>query len=154
MTERSARRLLWITYLGAPLLVAVYVATSVDAATVHGARFVNPLTWGFANTWAYCRLLGRGELAGAMSRFVAFWRSDPWGNWVLVDHAGLKVLLCFFLAWDARRDGRRVWPYNVAIWIVGALAPLLYLLPRLRVVAETRATGRLEAPASVAEGIR
>lgn len=135
MTPRSARALLWITWLGSPILLACYLGTTWDATALRGGRFWNPVAWGTGNVFDALALLAAGEGRRVVADVVAFWRSDPWGNWVLIDHAGLKVLLCFLLSLDARASGRRAWPYNLAIWVVGALAPLLYMLPVLRAAA-------------------
>jgi len=63
---------------------------------------------------------------------LAFYRDEPWVKWVLIDHLGLKILLSFLVSWDAWKNGRRAWPYIMAMYVIGAIAPLLYFLPALR----------------------
>jgi hypothetical protein len=149
---RTARWLLWTTYLGFPVLVAFYVGTGWDGALHYGRRYVNPLSWGFSPVLNGCQEILRGAGGKALADLVSFYRSNPWGNWVLVDHMGLKVLLSFFMAWEARASRRRVWPYIVALYVVGALAPLLFFLPKVR--AACRAEERRLSVRSAAVGVR
>jgi hypothetical protein len=151
---RSARWLLWITYGGYPILLVLFIATAWDATGQYGWRFSNPVIWGFANFFAGCWHAAQGSGERVLGDLLAFYRSDPWGNWVLVDHLGLKILLSFLLCWDAWSSGRRVWPYVLALYVVGSLAPLFYFLPRLQAVRRAAMPHRARPAAAVVEGAR
>lgn len=128
----SSRWLLWIIYAGCPILAVLYLATTWDATHRYGPTYANPLIWGFKPFLEGAAATLAGQGAAVVRELSAFYRSDPWGNWVLVDHLGLKILLSFGLYGHARSRGRRSWPWIVAIYVVGALSPLLYLAPELR----------------------
>jgi hypothetical protein len=57
-------------------------------------------------------------------------RAASWGTQILLDLVISLGLVCTWLIGDARRRGRRAWPWVVATPIFGSLSPLLYLVVR------------------------
>lgn len=75
---------------------------------------------------------------GAYSLY-AMWQVGYFGIWqagmasvgawqVLLDFVIMSFLALGFIARDARRTGRRFWPYAVITVAAGSFGPLLYLL--------------------------
>lgn len=56
---------------------------------------------------------------------------DSPAAWQVVVDLALSLALVMAWVWhDARRHGRRFWPWLVAALLVGSIAPLVYLLRR------------------------
>lgn len=65
--------------------------------------------------------------AGYLGILLPHFRS--WGaGQVLADLAILAVLSCLWMVRDARRQGRRAWPYVALTLVAGSFGPLTYLL--------------------------
>jgi len=62
--------------------------------------------------------------------YLASLGPGSWGMQILLDLAIALGLVCAWLIRDARRRGRRAWPWVVGTPVFGSLAPLLYLLQR------------------------
>jgi hypothetical protein len=121
-----------MTYVAFLLLAGLYLWTTWDGYRVQGWRQLNPLVWGGASVVEGTGQILDGSGPGAFAQLLTFYRREPWVKWLMIDHLGLKLLVSFFLCWDAWAVGRRAWPYVTALYIIGSLAPLLYLLSRGR----------------------
>jgi hypothetical protein len=63
--------------------------------------------------------------------YVGLWQAcmANIGTWqLLLDFIIMSVLVIGYMARDARRTGRTVWPYAVITVAAGSFGPLLYLL--------------------------
>jgi hypothetical protein len=145
---RSARALLWVTYLGVPGLVGFYLWTGWDAARAAGWQLANPLVWGGSTLAAAAARAWARAGSGIGADLLAFYRAEPWAKWIMVDQAVLKLFLGLLMLRDARMRGRGIWPYMVGLIVVGAAAPLWYFASPLRRV--TSGWSHQARPASTA----
>jgi hypothetical protein len=79
--------------------------------------------------------------------YVGIWQAGmaSVGAWqVLLDLVIMSFITLGYMARDARRTGRTVWPFAVLTVAAGSFGPLLYLLLRK---SAAPANGRQQAPA-------
>ena len=56
--------------------------------------------------------------------------TSPWHTQIFLDLLVACVIIGSWMVVDARRRGKTVWPYIVAIPFTGSLSPLVYLIVR------------------------
>ena len=58
--------------------------------------------------------------------------ASPGSRQILADLTVMAILACTWLAADARRSGRKAWPWVLMTLTCGSLGPLVYLLTARR----------------------
>jgi len=71
---------------------------------------------------------------------LAFASASLWGVQIVVDFVVALGIALGFLIKDARERGLPYWPYVVATFALGSIAPLAYLIHRERASATRSAT--------------